>query len=65
MQRSLKDNEFNEDRSIVRKGNSPQFFSFVRNKSIELLGESKKGVKYFREELTRFPKRCIKFLREN
>lgn len=60
-----KDVEFQEDRSIVRKGNSPRFFSCIRNKSIEILANRKNRLKYERETLARFPGRSIKVLNEN
>lgn len=61
----VKDVEFQEDRSIVRKGNSPRFFSCIRNKSVEILGNRKDCLKYERETFARFPARIIKALKEN
>ncbi len=61
----IRDCEFDEDRSTVRTGNAPQFMACMRNLVIKLLYEDRKKPKYFREELTRFPKRSIKVLQEN
>ena len=61
----IKDVEFEEDRSIVRKANSPRFFSCLRNVTIEIIGKKNKSPKYLREELGRFPRRSLKLLTEN
>lgn len=61
----VKDVEFEEDRSIVRKDNSPRFFSCMRNITIEIIGKENKSPKYLREELGRFPRRSLKILTEN
>lgn len=61
----VKDVEFEEDRSIVRKNNSPRFFSCVRNIIIEIIGKKNKSPKYLREEFGRFPRRSLKLLTEN
>jgi predicted transposase YbfD/YdcC len=61
----VKDVEFEEDRSIVRKNESPRFFSCLRNTTIEIIGKVSKSPKYLREQLSRFPRRSIKILAEN
>lgn len=60
-----KDVEFDEDRSTVRVGTAPEFLSWMRNLSIALLSISSTPLKHFREELSRFPRRCLKLLKEN
>jgi predicted transposase YbfD/YdcC len=61
----VKDVELEEDRSIVRKDNSPRFFSCIRNIIVEIIGRENKSPKYLREELSRFPRRSLKVLTEN
>lgn len=61
----IKDTEFNEDKSIVRKANSPQFFSCIRNKTLEILSKMQGRIKHERETLARFPKRSLRILAEN
>jgi predicted transposase YbfD/YdcC len=59
----VKDVEFEEDRSIVRKKNSPRFFSCMRNITVEIIGKENKSPKYMREALARFPRRSLKILK--
>jgi hypothetical protein len=56
---------FDEDRSRIPKGNSPQIMAALGNLSIALAHKLHKSITTLRFECSRFHKRVIKIIREN
>jgi predicted transposase YbfD/YdcC len=61
----VRDVVFNEDKSTIRKGSSPQIMAALRNLVISLAHKTHKTVTNLRFECARFHKRSIKLILEN
>jgi predicted transposase YbfD/YdcC len=60
-----RDMAFDEDRSTIRKGSSPQIMAALRNTVIQIAQKTKKPMAFVHHLGARFPKRMIKILSEN
>lgn len=60
-----RDMAFDEDRSTLHKGNSPQVMAFLRNTAIHMAKKFNLSIALATHIGSRFPKRIIKLLREN
>lgn len=60
-----RDMAFDEDRSTVRKGNSPQIMAAMRNTAIQVAKKCNLSIAMATHIGARFPKRIIKILQEN
>ena len=60
-----RDMAFDEDRSTLRKGSSPQIMAAMRNTAIQVAKKSNLSIAMATHIGARFPKRIIKILREN
>jgi predicted transposase YbfD/YdcC len=61
----VRDMVFDEDRSRIPKGNSPQIMAALQNLSIALAHKLHKSITTLRFECSRFHKRAIKIIRKN
>jgi len=61
----VRDVVFNEDKSTIRKGSSPQIMAALRNLVISLAHKTEKTVTDLRCECARFHKRAIKLILKN
>lgn len=60
-----RDMTFDEDRSTLRKGNSPQIMAALRNTAIHMAKKFNLSLPLVAHLGARFPKRIIKLLKEN
>ena len=56
---------FNEDRSTLRKGSSPQLMASLRNTAIQVIKRANLTPDYALHLGLRFPKRILKLIVEN
>ena len=61
----VRDVVFNEDKCTIRKGNSHQIMTSLRNSIIHMAHKLKKSVTDLRCECSRFHKRAIKLITQN
>lgn len=61
----VRDITFNEDRSTLRKGSSPQLMAALRNTAIQIIKRANLTPAYAVHIGSRFPKKIIKLMREN
>lgn len=60
-----RDTIFDEDRSTLRKGSSPQFMASLRNMAIQLIKRANLTPTFAVHLGSRFPKRILKVIMEN
>ncbi len=60
-----RDMAFDEDRSTLRKGSSPQIMAAIRNTAIQIAKKCNLSIAMATHIGARFPKQIIKILREN
>lgn len=61
----VRDMTFNEDRSTLRKGSSPQFMASLRNTAIQVIKRANLTPAYTLHLGSRFPKQILKLIMEN
>ena len=61
----VRDMTFNEDRSTLRKGSSPQLMASLRNTAIQVIKRANLTPAYALHLGSRFPKRILKLFMEN
>ena len=61
----IRDMTFNEDRSTLRKGSSPQLMASLRNAAVQVIKRANLTPAYALHLGSRFPKQILKLIMEN